>query len=172
MMLQVFFGDYKKAYCSALRLDGHDDMIKGTFRSRITPFYDSCACLKYYENADGRIKKKILQRVHKSQRKYKKMTQISPANHQHKYTLVEAERARVACKHKKAPALYDEAIAGAVEHQFTQDAALACEFAADFYRKIGDEDKTMAYAKDALGHYEKWGAFAKVEHVKGKFGIE
>ena len=137
-----------------------------------SPFYDSLACLKYHDEADCRTKRKLLRRVRKNQRTYKRTAKYSPANHSHKFKFVEAERARVKGKFHKAPALYDEAIAGAIEQQFTQDAALACEFAADFYREIGDNDKTIAYAKDALGHYEKWGAFAKVEHVKEKFGIK
>lgn len=96
----------------------------------------------------------------------KKIAQSSPDNHAHKYNLVEAERARI-----QRP-LCDSAIAGAIAQEFTQDAALACEFAGEFYKEIGDKEKMMAYTKDAIGHYVKWGAFARRQHVKEKFGIQ
>ncbi len=54
-------------------------------------------------------------------------------NYQHKFDLVEAERCRVANDLYQALALYDQAIAGATAHSYTQEAALANELAARFY---------------------------------------
>ena len=92
-------------------------------------------------------------------------------NHAHKYALVEAERARVKGKTQEALRLYDAAIEGAVKNEFVQDAAIACEFAAEYHREIESRETSQSYARDAISHYEKWGAIAKVEDVKEKFGL-
>jgi hypothetical protein len=57
--------------------------------------------------------------------------------------LVEAELARVEGREGAARALYDAAIAGAVENRYIRDEALACEAAQRFYgghRRRGARD--------------------------------
>lgn len=56
-----------------------------------------------------------------------------PENYQHKYDLVEAEKARVLGQYEKAAMYYDRAVKGASEHEYIHEAALANELAAEFY---------------------------------------
>ena len=86
-------------------------------------------------------------------------------NHLHKWQLVEAERARVLGKDKKAMELYDLAIAGANENEFLQEEALAYELAAKFYLSKGKTLIAQAYMIEARYRYLKWGAMAKVKHL-------
>ena len=138
-------------------------------RDRLTPFYDSLACLKYYDEADPQTRKRLLARVKKNQKKYHKIARCSPANHQHKFHLVEAERARIRGKTTVACGMYDSAIKGAEKNGFPQDAALAAEDAAEYYLQLNWLEQALSYAQDSLIYYEKWGAFAKLYAVRKKF---
>lgn len=171
LMLCVYFDAPPEAHRAALDLDRVADAATATFRSALAPFYDSLACLKYHHIAEPTLSKKLLNRVRANQQKYKKLATYSPANHLHKYQIIEAERAALAGKTKAAEELYGEAIAGALEHKFIHDAALACELAANYYAKMRESARSQEYAKEALSHYEKWGALAKSRDIKKRFGV-
>lgn len=171
LVLFVYFGFYKEASDAVLELVKFSKSAVALYMLALVPFYDSLACLKQYSDRDAKTQKKLLRRVRKNQRLYRKAAENSPANHAHKYDLVEAEWARIKGKSVKAMQLYNRAIKGAMENEFIQDAALASEFAADCYREIGQLDKALSYGRDSLSYYEKWGAAAKQNHVKKKFGL-
>lgn len=171
MVLSLYFNDYALACDSALNSTAYARFAPGTYTSAVLPFYQSLAYLKHYGKSDKSMRRKLLRRVRKNQKRYQNTVNYSPANHAHKFQFVEAERARVSRKTEKAATLYHESISGAIEQGFVQDAALACEFAADFYKELRDDTKAISYAREALGHYEKWGALAKVAHIKEKFEL-
>ena len=89
--------------------------------------------------------------------------QEAPTNYQHKWELLEAERLRVLGRRYEAGDFYDRAIARALENGFTQDAAIANESAAQFYRDWGRAHLAVGYLRDARDAYTRWGARAKVE---------
>nr|WP_202895445.1 hypothetical protein [Iningainema tapete] len=62
-------------------------------------------------------------------------------NFQHKYELVEAEKARVLGQIIEAEHFYEQAISGASNNGYIQEEALAYELAANFYLARG-MDKT------------------------------
>ncbi|MBF0237380.1 MAG: AAA family ATPase [SAR324 cluster bacterium] len=111
----------------------------------------------------------LLHYVPSNQRKLKKWADQAPQNFMHRYLLVEAERAAVAGKNKKAMELYDEAIETATTHQYLQDAAVANERAARFYLKNGNEKIARIYLQEARYGFEKWGASAKVTHLRNTY---
>ena len=171
-MLSVYFADYESAVDAASQLRRYSDPVQGTYALAVSPFYDSLACLKSLGSGEPAGTSSLLRRVRKNQRLYKKTAVGCPANHGHKFNLVEAERARVKGQKLKAQRLYDEAIAKATENGFTQDAALALELAADFYLEIGEQEKALEYARVSMSHYSDWGARAKVAQVSRKYGLE
>jgi PAS domain S-box-containing protein len=87
-------------------------------------------------------------------------------NYLHKFHLVEAEKARVLGQFLEAEELYEQAIAGAAEHEFIQEEALAYELAAKHYLARGREKIAQTYMKEAHSCYERWGATAKVKELQ------
>ena len=61
----------------------------------------------------------------------------APINFQHKYDLVEAEKARVLKHRLEAMEYYDRAIQAAKQQGYIQEEALANELAAEFYWALG-----------------------------------
>lgn len=91
-----------------------------------------------------------------------------PANYDHKYKLVMAERARISGEEVKAMALYDEAIQAAGAHEFPRDEAMANEVAARYHLQKGRLKCARAYVTDAYHGYLRWGASAKANHLAAK----
>ncbi|PSB60892.1 hypothetical protein C7B79_24070 [Chroococcidiopsis cubana CCALA 043] len=90
-------------------------------------------------------------------------------NYLHKFHLVEAEKARVLGQFFEAEEFYERAIAGASEHEFIQEEALAYELAAKFYLSRGREKIAQAYMKEAHYCYDRWGATAKVKDLEKRY---
>jgi PAS domain S-box-containing protein len=99
----------------------------------------------------------------------KKWAHHSPENFLHKYLLVEAERARIRKKDKKAIALYKYAISASMEAGYHQEAAIACECLGSFYLDHGIKDFAVSYMAKARGLYQSWGSHAKVQHLNEKY---
>ncbi len=112
-----------------------------------------------------RVQQRLLDRVRSTQRKLLKCARLMPANFQHKYDLVEAEKYRVLGNFTKAIDLYDRAISGAKMNEFLQDEALANELAAKFYLQWGKEKIAAVYMQSAYYGYLRWGAKAKTDHL-------
>jgi two-component system, NarL family, sensor kinase len=87
-------------------------------------------------------------------------------NYLHKFHLVEAEKARVLGQFLEAEELYEQAIAGAAEHEFIQDEALAYELAAKHYLARGREKFAQTYMREAHSCYARWGTTAKVKDLE------
>jgi PAS domain S-box-containing protein len=84
----------------------------------------------------------------------------------HQSYLVEAEKARVLGQFLEAEELYEQAIAGAAEHEFIQEEALSYELAAKHYLARGREKFAQTYMKEARSCYERSGAAAKVKDLE------
>ncbi|MCU0661672.1 MAG: protein kinase [Myxococcota bacterium] len=168
-ILQHLFGHYREAAESARQAMAFRRYVVGTYLAAVFPFYDSLVHLALCQKEGERPCLAIRWRIAKNQRFLKKLACHCPANHLHKYQLIEAERERRKGKTKAAAALYDKAIDSALEHGFIQYAALACELAALFYRSTNDASSARKYMLDAHRHYAKWGASAKLRHLEESF---
>ncbi|MCP4135241.1 MAG: AAA family ATPase [bacterium] len=123
-------------------------------------FYDSLARLAL---------KKDLTTVRKNQVKMKKWAFHAPANHSHKYHLVEAEIARVLGQDLKAEKHYDLAVTLARKNKFLNEEALSLELIAKFWLERNKDIIAAAYMTKARHTYRMWGAVAKVNHIKEKY---
>ena len=132
-------------------------------------FYSSLAFLAHYQNVYSDKQTAYLDKVIFNQQKMKRWTKHAPKNYQHKYDLVEAEKARVLGQEWQAAKLYDKAIAGAKENQYIHEEALACELAAEFYLVQGMEKIARTYLKEAHYCYQQWGAGAKVKDLETRY---
>ncbi len=134
-------------------------------------FYYSLALIAQYANScfseeNENSKQHYLTQVEENQEKMKYWAQNCPMNYQHKYDLVEAEKARVLGQSFSAMEYYDRAIDGAKENGYVQHEALANELAAEFYLTLGRQKVARTYLIDAYYAYIRWGAQAKVKDLE------
>lgn len=101
-------------------------------------FYDSLIQLAAYSSTSTPAQD-LLYKVTSNQEKMQQWAHHAPMNFQHKYDLVEAEKARVQGQTLEAEEFYERAIVGACENDYIQEEALAYELAAKFYLKRGLE---------------------------------
>ncbi|MEG3889390.1 AAA family ATPase [Microcoleus sp. Z1_A1] len=131
-------------------------------------FYYCLILLAHFEAISGEEEKKqkYLIQVEETQKSIKNWAFHCPMNHQHKYDLVEAEKARVLGQSFSAMEYYDLAIDGAKENGYVQDEALANELAGEFYLALGRQKVARTYMIDAYYAYIRWGAKAKVKDLE------
>jgi PAS domain S-box-containing protein len=128
--------------------------------------FDALTRLAAYPQRDRATQTKLLARVKSTQRKLLKCARLMPANFQHKYDLVAAEKCRVLGDFTQAMALYDRAIAGAKANEFCQEEAIANELAAKFYLVWGKAKIAAVYMQAAYYGYVLWGATAKTADLE------
>ncbi|MDX2099859.1 MAG: diguanylate cyclase [Leptolyngbyaceae cyanobacterium bins.59] len=129
-------------------------------------FYESLCCLALLSDPQVERPDQLWYQVVENQRQLERWGQSAPMNYQHKFDLVEAERYRVLGEKLAAIEAYDRAIAGAISHQYLQEAALANELAAKFYLAWGKANIAQVYWQEAHYGYLCWGATAKVRHLE------
>ncbi|HBE36861.1 MAG TPA: serine/threonine protein kinase [Cyanobacteria bacterium UBA11368] len=121
------------------------------------------------DSGDEDKKQEYLKQVEETQTSLKNWADHCPMNYQHKYDLVEAEKARVLGQSFSAMEYYDLAIDGAKENGYVQDEALANELAAEFYLALGRQKVARTYMIDAYYAYIRWGAKAKVKDLEDRY---
>ncbi|NET42491.1 AAA-like domain-containing protein, partial [Okeania sp. SIO2B3] len=132
-------------------------------------FYSSLACLAHYNNCDTEQRKELLEQVEKNQEDMKIWAGHCRENCQHKYDLVEAEKARILGQTLQAQELYDRAIEGAEKYEFIHEEALAYERAAEFYLALDRKKIGQLYLRNAHHCYIRWGAKAKVKQLEEEY---
>ncbi|MEL6457836.1 MAG: ATP-binding protein, partial [Cyanobacteria bacterium J06621_15] len=165
-ILNYFFQDYTQAIENARLTEKYQESNPGFYLYCVNNYYYSLALLANYKNVTSSEQKQYLKKVAANQKKMKKWAHHAACNFQHKYDLVEAETARICAKNVKAMNLYDRAIAGAKENDYTQEEALGNELAAQFYLNLGKDKIAKTYMTDAYYGYIRWGAFAKVKDLE------
>ncbi|MBV6623337.1 MAG: AAA family ATPase [Rivularia sp. (in: Bacteria)] len=168
-ILSYFFQDYTKAIENARLTEKYQESNPGFYLYCVNNYYYSLALLANYKNVTPTEQKQYLKKVAANQKKMKKWAHHAACNFQHKYDLVEAEKARISGKNVKAMNLYDRAIAGAKENEYTQEEALGNELAAQFYLNLGKDKIAKTYMTDAYYGYIRWGALAKVNDLEERF---
>ncbi|MEO1378302.1 MAG: GAF domain-containing sensor histidine kinase, partial [Cyanobacteria bacterium J06635_10] len=158
--------NYTQAIENARLTEECADKNPGFYLYCVNNFYYSLALLANYKNVTSTEQKQYLKKITTNQNKMKKWAHHAPYNYQHKYDLVEAEKARVLRRNVKAMHLYDRAIAGAKENEYTQEEALGNELAAQFYLVLGKDKIAKTYMTDAYYGYIRWGALAKVKDLE------
>ncbi|MCL2933362.1 MAG: GAF domain-containing protein, partial [Trichodesmium sp. MAG_R03] len=132
-------------------------------------FYSSLTFLANYHNSDPIKQKEFLEEVNKNQEKMKMWIENCRENYQHKYDLVEAEKAKILGQTLQAQELYDRAIEGAEKYEFIHEEALAYERAAEFYFALGRHKIGQFYLRNAHHCYICWGAKAKVKKLEEEY---
>ncbi|NET11760.1 MAG: AAA family ATPase [Okeania sp. SIO1H6] len=175
-LLCYFLKDYQGAIKSAVAGLKQPGFAQAGIIFTQYNFYYSLAILALYPHAyfSGNLETESdspedFNQVVTNQEKMKYWAGHCPINFQHKYELVEAEKARVLGKTLLAMEYYDCAIRGAKEQGYIQDEALAYERAAEFYLSLGREEIATTYMSKAYYGYLAWGALAKVKDLESGY---
>ena len=145
------------------------DGVMGMLFDPAYHFYYSLALLAHYSKVDGEKEKEYLKKVKVNQKKMKNWADAAPMNFEHKYLLVEAEKARIKGETGDAMRLYENAITLARKNGYIHEKAMANELAAKFYLEEGMEKVAGLYMREARHGYEEWGAGAKVTDMEVKY---
>jgi predicted ATPase/signal transduction histidine kinase len=164
--LSYLFKDYEAAVANAAIASEYQQAMGGLLAIAQYPFYESLALLACYPQMDLSQQSAYLEKVAANQETMKIWATNAPMNFQHKYDLVEAEKARILGDNWLATELYEQAIQGAKNAGYIQEEALANELAAEFYLACGRTKVAQTYLIDAYYAYARWGAKTKVDHLR------
>ncbi|MEK8021907.1 MAG: AAA family ATPase, partial [Candidatus Parabeggiatoa sp.] len=169
IILRYFFKDYQQCVADAKSMTALSDSVIGFIFVSQHNFYYSLALLALYPDNNDEEQQQILNQVTANQEKMKLWVFHAPMNYQHKYDLVEAEKARVLGENWQAIELYEKAIIGAKENEYRHEEALAYELAAEFYLAKNLGKSAQTYIRDAHYCYRQWGATAKVKDLEARY---
>lgn len=122
-----------------------------------------------YMRAKDLERDKHLDALHESLEHLEKWSRECPANFRCRYLLLAAEAAHVTGRFEKALNYFDEAIESARENEFTHIEAMASERAGRFLMKKNKPRLAQIYLRDAVFHYQQWGALGKVTQLREDF---
>ncbi|MEK8022139.1 MAG: AAA family ATPase [Candidatus Parabeggiatoa sp.] len=163
LYLNYLFKDDIQAIANARLASEYEEGVIGSMNMVQLNFYYSLALLAWYPKASQQEQKQAMKQVKQHQKKLKKWARYAPMNYQHKYVLVEAEKARVLGEVAKAMSGYKDAIMGARKQEYIQEEALAYELGAEFYDSVAQNEFAQLYRQKAYSCYKMWGAKAKIE---------
>lgn len=166
MLLAYLFGQHERAIRHATECVKLLDAIMSTVFVVQTRLYQALAHAAHARELEGVARRRALRVVRKNLAMLHKWSLVNPGNFQHKRDLVEAEWRSLAGQHDRAEAAYERAAAGAREHGFTHEEALARERAALHFLGRGRPTIAAAYMREAAAAYAAWGATAKVEQLR------
>lgn len=163
------YGRFKQALDNLTLAKKNLAYIRSHYDSAMFNWIDSLTRLALYPTASSEVQADCLRQVSENQQQMKKWQASCPENFAHKYCLVEAELARLKKEDKQAETLYDQAIAFANRHGFTQEHALAAELAARYW--LGREKPICAqgYLNTAFTGYKHWGAKRKLLLLRAQY---
>ncbi|MDJ0593451.1 MAG: AAA family ATPase [Pleurocapsa sp. MO_226.B13] len=164
-----FFKHYEEAIRSAIEADKNAESSAAYLVTAQHNFYYSLALLGNCNPSELDRHKNTLQQVSFNQKTMKMWANHCSENFQHKYDLVEAEKARVLGHNWQAGELYEKAIQGAKKYEFIHEEALAYERAAEFYLAQTREEIGQLYLRNAHHCYSLWGAKAKVKQLEQEY---
>ncbi|MEG4207965.1 AAA family ATPase [Microcoleus sp. Pol7_A1] len=161
--------NYAEAVSYAKLAERYSGYLAGVIHTGEQNFYYSMILLarcSFLEEAEREI---YLQQVELNQINLKKWSLCSPRNYEHKYYLIEAEKAKFLGHILPGMEYYDRAIIGARKQGYIHEEAIANERASEFYRSLGREKIAQTYLVDSYYCYVRWGAIAKVKDLELRY---
>jgi len=168
-MLRYSFKDYEGTIVNANLVSKYASCGVGLIQNALGNLYHSLGLLAMYPKVSAQEQEEYLIQVAVNQEKMKTWAFHAPINFQHKYDLVEAEKARILGQPLEASDYYDRAIGGAKEQGYIQEEALANELAAEFYFFRAKDKIALMYLTDAYYAYSRWGAKAIVKDLEARY---
>jgi predicted ATPase/GAF domain-containing protein len=136
----------------------------------IATLYHCLSLLATHESATLDQRPAILEEAAALVSRMKRWGEACPVNYAHKHHLMAAELARVTGRPSEARDQYDLAIDLAHEHGYLQEEGLAQERAALFFLEQGNARLAGDYMRHAYYTYDLWGATAKRDFLRRRYG--
>ncbi|MGB5684865.1 MAG: AAA family ATPase [Candidatus Electrothrix sp.] len=165
IMLCYLFKNVDQALDNAILAEKYEQANTGVLVVPIYQFYYSLVLLATLPDVSQDEQADILRKVEVHQKQMRVWAVHAPDNYQHRYALVEAEKARFLGK-PEAGEWYEQAILWAEKNEYQLDEALAYELAAEYYAERGMQKIAQTFFKEAYATYTQWGATAKVLHLE------
>ena len=169
LIIHYLYKDYTNAVINANMAQDYSNGVTGLLNLAVQNFYYSLAILAQYPNLCEPEQAQCLNQVAANQETLQRWAFHAPQNFQHKYDLVEAEKARILGQTLTAMEYYDRAIQGAKEQEYIQEEALANELAAEFYFSVGRQKIAQTYLIEAHYGYTSWGAKTKIADLESRY---
>lgn len=169
LFLAYLLGNFEQAQRCAEQALAYLDAAPAKFSIPIFHLYQALTQLALYDSLTAENKAKSLEEIDASHQRLRAWAEHAPMNHRHKADLIEAEKSRILGDKIQAIELYDRAISGAKEHQYSQEEALANELAAKFYLDWGRDKIAAVYMQEAYYGYSRWGAKAKAADMENRY---
>lgn len=169
MHLSYLKGEYEKALGLMERIEGCLGAIMGFVITAECVYYHSLSIAGLYGHVSPGRRLGLERILGKNLGRLRKWAVSCPENFRHKYLLVSAEALRVKGKAREAASLYESAIESARQNGYLQDQAIATELKAACCLGLGMLDEARASMNEACRLYEKWGAWAKAQHLKRRY---
>lgn len=168
-LLAYHFEDLPAALMAADAQIPYEYAAKGEYAIARIWLFDALTRLAAYPTSDRRLRARLRKRIHTAHRELGKRARLMPANFQHQFDLVAAEKCRVWGEMAAAIELYDRAIAGAKTNKYLEEEALANELAAKFYLGWDKPHIAATYMQAAYYGYVRWGAKAKIQDLEQRY---
>lgn len=173
-ILAYWFKNYFAALQHGELAENYQRFADSTLAIANHKFYFSLALLAILskideQKIDAKEKKRFCQKVQQNQEKLRILAKVAPMNFLHKYQLVEAEKARYFKDYWQAGLFYEQAIAEAEKNQYTQEAGLARELAAEFYFSQNLQTIGKTYLSQAHETYIACQIWGKVKDLESRY---
>jgi predicted ATPase/serine phosphatase RsbU (regulator of sigma subunit)/tRNA A-37 threonylcarbamoyl transferase component Bud32 len=168
-MLSYLFRDYPAALVNIALAEKYEQANLGIMVVPIFKFYASLTLLAAYPSTSFNKQQEMIRQIELNQEQMKVWASHAPMNFEHRYHLVEAEKARVFGEELQAIDLYEKAIVLAKENKYLHEQALAYELSGEFYLARGMTRFAKTELKEAHYHYQQWGALAKVYDLEDRY---
>lgn len=168
-MLCYLFRNYSAAVDNALIAEKYLQSVSGMLVFPNQCFYHSLALLGAYKNVNTDEQTSYLNKIVANQKQMGLWAVHAPQNFQHKYDLVEAEKARILRENWNAQELYEKSIQGARDNKYLHEETLAYELAAEFYLGCGLNEIAQLYVSKAYSGYANWQALSKLNDLEDRY---
>ncbi|MCI5167182.1 MAG: response regulator [Candidatus Electrothrix sp. GM3_4] len=165
VMLCYLFKEVDQALDNAILAEEYEQANTGVMVVPIYQFYYSLVLLATLPDVSQEEQVDIFRKINAHQEQMKVWSLHAPDNYQHRYALVEAEKARFLGK-PEAGEWYEQSITLAEKNKYRIEEALSYELAAEYYLERGMKKIARTFFKEAHAAYVQWGATAKVLHLE------
>lgn len=163
-----WFGHWEKALAMLDKADFVASVALAQAKVPEAYFFACLTMLGGFDRVSGARREAFTGKITEYQQKMGEWARHSPDNFEHKYLLVEAERARVDARDWQALDYYQAAREAARQARYINNEALACECTGRFLLDRGMKHLAAPQLEEAHYLWRKWGATAKVAHLESR----
>jgi diguanylate cyclase (GGDEF)-like protein len=169
-MINYFIGDYEAAEKWDTFAEQHKAVGIGSYYIADHTMFQILLLIRKWKRAEGKERVKIMEMIVAKREALKIWSDNCPANIAHKYFLVCAEIAVIQNESlDEITNLYKKALNSILPGEFIHMKALIYEMLGKFWLGREEEIVGNAYLKEAIYHYQQWGASYKVQLMEKEY---